>query len=308
MNKNENTREKVKEYTLFVIFSAIATLVDWLIMKLLGRKIEVSVMRLLVLSCSLNVGKILPIIKYVCSFLQVMSYLGIGIFITYSLSLTRGSIRRDNLGNAQDSLRRLIFILLLNIVCISIQTFVIGYKGIILVSLYKNAYTLSNVISYPVGVALAFYWSAKYAFKTLDHMKERIRDTILVHVTGLVVQELLLYVLKLNGKTEDYAKLVAIAVNAILMAFSSILIVFRKRDNKIVIFAIFHKEGKERRKHPDRKKKSRRSLKGLKHRLKRGNRKKKTSAWISGCLFSYIERSFFICLIQSSRNHVTLPI
>ena len=285
MNKSEtnsgnNVWSKVWSCILFIIFSAIATGVDWLIMKLLGKCLDVSITKILDLLRNSNIPcQIIPIIRCTSSFLNVLIWLGVIVLSTYCLSVkTVDGIKvRDNLTKAQASMRKLVAILIVYLVCISIDVFIVKYENI-LVFLISNAYTLSNIVSYPIGVALAFYWSAKYAFHMMDHMRERIRDTILVHVTGLVVQELPLYVLKLNGKTEDYAKLVAIAVNAVLMAFSSILIVFRKRDNKIVIFAIFHKEGKERRKHPDRKKKSRRSLKGLKHRLKRGNRKKKTSA------------------------------
>ena len=294
-NPGNNVWSKVWSYILFVLFSALATGVDWLIMKYLGRCLDVSMTKILDLLRNSNIPcQIIPIMRCTSSFLNVLIWLGMIVLSTYCLSVkTADCIKvRDNLAKAQASMRKLVAILIVYLVCVSTDVFIAKYENI-LEFLINNAYTLSNVISYPVGVALAFYLCAKYAFNTMDHMKDRIRDTILVHLTGLVVQELLLYILIISiGKTEDYAKGVTIIVNAVLMSLSNILSVFRKRDNRIVIFAIFHKKErinrlniltifnkKERRNHSNRKKKPRRiSLKELKHHLKRGKRKKKASA------------------------------
>lgn len=177
-------------------------------------------------------------------------------------------------------------------------------------NIMENIYAVTNFISYPIGVAIAFILSAKYAFKIKEEdMKKCTKDTIAVHVTGYGLQELLLIILTVFlGMDEDRAKFITIVVNGILMLFSNIFVVFRERDNKPKIFTIviitivkflprIRRNGKKR------------------PRIRRKNRQKKVSrTWcispslIYGYLFSYIERSFFICLIQSSRNHVTLPI
>lgn len=103
----------------------------------------------------------------------------------------------------------------------------------IVYNIKENIYAITNVISYPVGVAIAFLLSAKYAFKTpKEDMNKCIKDTIIVHITGYALQELLLFILTaFFGKDEDNAKFITIVVNGILMLFSNILIVFRERDN-----------------------------------------------------------------------------
>lgn len=154
----------------------------------------------------------------------------------------------------------------------------------------KNAYEIGNIFSYIVGVAIAFILSAKFAFKIeKERMAECTKDTIFTHISGWITQIAALKILIYLGEhnedyvwiTKDIAKTIAIGINGILMLGSNIFIVFRDRDKG---------EGKRKRK--------RKKRKNFIH----------ASKWQYGCVFLYIERSFFICLIQSSRNHVTLPI
>ena len=177
---------------------------------------------------------------------------------------------------------------------------------------YYYSYEISNILSYVIGVAVAFILSAKFAFKIKrDQMRDCVKDTIITHISGWVVQIALLFFLKYLGKnnnnfawiTENIAKGISILINGLLMLLSNIFIVFRERDSNQKIITIVKFLPRKRRN----------SKKKL--RLRRLRNKKKASGtwWIStsliyGCPFSYIERSFFICLIPSSRNHVTLPI
>ena len=103
----------------------------------------------------------------------------------------------------------------------------------IVCNIRENIYVITNFISYPIGVAIAFLLSAKYAFKTpKEDMNKCIRDTIIVHITGYALQELLLFILTaFFNKDEDTAKFITIVVNGLLMLFSNILIVFRDRNN-----------------------------------------------------------------------------
>lgn len=172
----------------------------------------------------------------------------------------------------------------------------------------ENIYAITNVISYPVGVAIAFLLSAKYAFKTpKEDMNKCVKDTIIVHITGYGLQELLLVILTVFiCMDEDFAKLITIVVNGLLMLFSNIFIVFRDRDNtktKVVTIVKFLPNIKFGRN------KNRRKP----HHKRFKRQKKGSGTWClhqiqsTDTFFSYIEKSFFICLIQSSRNHVTLP-
>lgn len=141
---------------------------------------------------------------------------------------------------------------------------------------------ISNVLSYAIGVAVTFVLSVKYAFKIKDNMPDRITNTVIIHFLGLLVQGGLFAVLIHNGFDENPAKIITICENAVLMGAGNIFIVFRnyKKDNSTK------------------------------------KQKKVSETWaFSGAIYGYfftndkiyIERSFFICLIQSSRNHVTLP-
>ena len=100
-------------------------------------------------------------------------------------------------------------------------------------NIVENIYAITNFISYPIGVAIAFILSAKYAFKTpKEDMNKCIKDTIAVHLTGYGLQELLLIILTVFiSMNENKAKFITIVVNGILMLFSNILIVFRDRNN-----------------------------------------------------------------------------
>lgn len=139
----------------------------------------------------------------------------------------------------------------------------------IVCNIKENIYVITNFVSYPIGVAIAFILSAKYAFKTKkEDMNKCIRDTIVVHATGYALQEVLLFILTVYlGKDEDSAKFTTIVVNGILMLFSNIVIVFRERDNtkpKIVTIVKFlpkikikknKRQRKSRRRYPRKQKK-----------------------------------------------------
>ena len=137
--------------------------------------------------------------------------------------------------------------------------------------------TIANIISYATGVMISFFLCRKFVFKVKDHVLRRTLSTIAVHFVGLVIQELLLDSLLGNGVDLNIAKMITVAENGILMYFLNVFVVFRK------------------------------------YKPIRRNSKKVSETWVSssliyGYFFSYIERSFFICLIPSSRNQVTLPI
>ena len=143
----------------------------------------------------------------------------------------------------------------------------------------RHGCAVSNIVSYAIGVAITFILSAKYAFKLDDNMGRRIRNTTIIHIMGLLVQSGLFAVLIHTGSSENTAKFITICENAVLMGAGNIFIVFRNYNKK---------DEKDE------------------------TQKKVSGTWVSlssicGYLFSYIEKSFFICLIQSSRNHVTLP-
>lgn len=103
-------------------------------------------------------------------------------------------------------------------------------------AIIKDGCSVANVISYAIGVALTFSWSAKYAFKVNDNMSDRIRNTIFIHVLGLLVQSGLFAVLIHNGFDEFWTKVITICENAVLMGAGNIFIVFRnykKGDNEV---------------------------------------------------------------------------
>lgn len=125
---------------------------------------------------------------------------------------------------------------------------------------YYYSYEISNIISYVIGVAVAFVLSAKFAFKIKkDEMRGCIKDTIYTHLSGWVVQIALLFFLKYLGEnfssfkwiTENIAKGISIIINGILMLCSNLFIVFRDRSNtksKVVTIEKFLPRVKFRRK------------------------------------------------------------
>lgn len=144
-------------------------------------------------------------------------------------------------------------------------------------TLVRNSSAGANMVSYAIGVAVTFILCIKYAFKINDNMPDRIKNTVFIHILGLLVQSGLFALLIHSGFEENHAKIITICENALLMGAGNIFIVFKS-----------YKQDKS------------------------AKSKKVSETWvysslIYGYFFSYIERSFFICLIQSSRNHVTLP-
>ena len=94
--------------------------------------------------------------------------------------------------------------------------------------LIKNSSAVSNVLSYAVGVAITFILCIKYAFKINDNIPNRIRNTVIIHILGLLVQSGLFAFLIHNGCYEVNAKFITICVNAVLMVIGNLLIVFKK--------------------------------------------------------------------------------
>jgi len=136
---------------------------------------------------------------------------------------------------------------------------------------------IANIISYAIGVIISFFLCRVFVFKVKDHVLKRTLVTMSLHFVGLIIQELLLDYLLNKQMDLNIAKGITIAENGILMYFLNKYIVFRK----------YKKETKKQQKEV--------------------SWTRVGSALVHRYLF-YIERSFFICLIQSSRNHVTLPI
>ena len=181
------------------------------------------------------------------------------------------------IGTAADWILLTFLSLMFRGIILSIMLLTFTYDIDVFSNLIKHSSALSNVISYAVGVAITFILCVKYAFKINDNMPNRIRNTVIIHILGLLVQSGLFAFLIHNGCDEVNAKIITICENAVLMATGNLLIVFKKYKQD---------EGKQQ--------------------------KKVSETWvystlICGYFFSYIEKSFFICLIPSSRNHVTLP-
>ena len=141
--------------------------------------------------------------------------------------------------------------------------------------------SIANIISYAIGVMISFFLCRKFVFKVKDKLLRRTLSTISVHFVGLIVQELLLNALLSLQWELNIAKLGTVIENGILMYFLNKYIVFRK-------------------------------YKTIRRKSKKVSETWVFSSTIYGYFFTYtklyIERSFFICLIPSSRNHVTLPI
>lgn len=85
---------------------------------------------------------------------------------------------------------------------------------------------LAGLISYMVGVIIAFFWGRK-ALKVEDNPKRRLLSTVIIHIIGAGVQDVLLVLLLDVGLTWFIAKAVTIAENAILMYLLTLYVVFR---------------------------------------------------------------------------------
>lgn len=94
-------------------------------------------------------------------------------------------------------------------------------------NLIKYGCTIANIVSYAIGVATTFFLSAKYAFKINDNIPDRIKNTILIQIIGLLVQSGLFAILIHNGFDENPAKIITICENAVLMGAGNIFVVFR---------------------------------------------------------------------------------
>ena len=101
-------------------------------------------------------------------------------------------------------------------------------------TLIRHSSAAANMLSYAIGVAVTFVLCVKYAFKINDNMPDRIKNTVLIHVLGLLVQSGLFALLIHGGFEENHAKIITICENAVLMGAGNIFIVFKsyKKDKK----------------------------------------------------------------------------
>jgi len=92
--------------------------------------------------------------------------------------------------------------------------------------------SIANIISYVVGVIVAFFLCRSFVFRAKDYLGRRLSSTLLVHGVGLIVQQIILEMLLNAGLGLNMAKMITIAENAILMYFLNIFVVFRKYKSK----------------------------------------------------------------------------
>ena len=103
------------------------------------------------------------------------------------------------------------------IICCSIGTLVdVALLNVLALIMDKS---IANIISYIIGILVAFFLCRSFVFKANDHLERRLASTLLVHGVGLIVQQALLTVLLNFGWGLNIAKIVTIAENAILMYF-----------------------------------------------------------------------------------------
>lgn len=115
---------------------------------------------------------------------------------------------------------------------LTIMSFMLGNLEKLYI-LNKYAYSLANFISYAIGVAITFVLSAKYAFKVSEEtVTKRAILTTIIHIIGIIVQTVLFNKLIWRGLDNGTAKTITIIVNAVLMGFSNIFIVFRNYNKK----------------------------------------------------------------------------
>lgn len=88
--------------------------------------------------------------------------------------------------------------------------------------------SIANIISYIIGILVAFFLCRSFVFKANDHLERRLASTLLVHGVGLIVQQILLDIFLNLGWELNIAKIITIVENAILMYFLNIFVVFRK--------------------------------------------------------------------------------
>ena len=115
---------------------------------------------------------------------------------------------------------------LLFIVCCAVGT--VADISLLNILAYIMDRSVANVISYIVGILVAFFLCRSFVFNAKDNLPRRLVSTLLVHLAGLIVQQVLLDILLGFGWSLNSAKLATIAENAILMYFLNILVVFRK--------------------------------------------------------------------------------
>ena len=85
---------------------------------------------------------------------------------------------------------------------------------------------IANIISYTVGIIVAFFLCRSFVFDVKDNLGGRLICTLLVHVIGLIAQQWLLIFLVKKGFKLNLAKGITIVENAILMYFLTKYVVF----------------------------------------------------------------------------------
>ena len=112
------------------------------------------------------------------------------------------------------------------ILCCSIGTAVdVALLNILARRVNMNEKT-ANIVSYTVGILVAFFLCRSFVFNVKDNLGGRLVCTLLVHGIGLIVQQWLLTFLIKRGMKLNLAKVITIAENAILMFFLTKYVVF----------------------------------------------------------------------------------
>ena len=116
---------------------------------------------------------------------------------------------------------------ILFIICCSVGTAIdIGILNFLSHVVNMNEKT-ANIISYTVGVVVAFFLCRSFVFvDARDYVGGRLVITLLTHSIGLIVQQWLLNTLMKRGLSLNFAKCITIAENAVLMYFLTKYIVF----------------------------------------------------------------------------------
>ena len=91
---------------------------------------------------------------------------------------------------------------------------------------------IANAVAYITGVVVSFFLCRFCVFERRDKTIRRLSSSILVHIIGWGVQQMLLICLLNIGASLILSKLVTIAENAIVMYVLNALVVFRKYKDK----------------------------------------------------------------------------
>ena len=113
------------------------------------------------------------------------------------------------------------------IICCGVGTAIDVCLLNILVRMMNIKESIANIISYIVGVVVAFFLCRTFVFvDRQDSLGVRLILNLLGHILSLIVQQWLLKFLLKKGRSLNVAKVITIAVNAILMYIFTTCIVF----------------------------------------------------------------------------------